>query len=96
MKKKHYERKFDSAFLYYDKIMNPLTGTIIFGSIAFGLVIYMIMVSVIKSYIKTTFVIWAQDRDLFATNQPEYSQIIDEAMPSRDDTHKNDEFTLPA
>ena len=37
---------------------------------------------VIVSYIKTVFVVWAEDRHIFATNQPEYSQILDAGVPA--------------
>merc|ERR1712098_326237 len=44
-----------------------------------GLFIYGIITTVVIAYIKTTFVMWAENQDLFAVNRPKYSQLLEQA-----------------
>merc|ERR1712098_121097 len=44
-----------------------------------GLFIYGIITTVVIAYIKTTFVMWAENQDVFAANRPVYSRVLTQA-----------------
>lgn len=83
-------------------MIDPLVVVV---SCTIGLFIYGIITTVLIAYIKTTFVLWAEDQDVFAVNRPEYARLLTQAaseagagshvMPEADMYQKQEEEAHP-
>lgn len=66
--------------LIFVQIISPLV--IILAS-DLAIFIYLTMTTVITAYVKTCFVVWAEDREIFATDYPEYGQLLNQEANDR-------------
>ena len=64
--------------------VNPI---VVYAAAIIGLLIYSVIVTVIMAYIKTTFVLWAEDQNVFAANRPEYSRLLTDAAGEAGEGH---------